>query len=402
MNNPDQEKPKDPQKLPQNEETHRDFSVEHRENTDGLLEGDAKNNKQKWAEIQESNISATLKINLPNQDANTEASSVEKVMELQGLEFPALPFPVQLDLLPNKECWDKYSILGVMAEQTHRSLLLARDENVHRLVVMKVLRFSVNLEKYHMQRFLEEAQILGQLEHPAIVPLHEIGIDGEGQLYCTMRYLSGCTLAQCLSQKNIQNYPRKMYKQLLLCFRQICQALAYVHQHGIYHRNLTPENIWLDQNREPYVLGWSLCRVKDRGTAIFDNSANENVRQTGKLQTIEGRHVGNLYYIAPEMLVEKMRYADERADIYALGGILYYMMSGRHPFQGATVAESIQNICQRKRSLPAKTFFPISRSLRRLIYKAMAIARTERYQSVEEMIDELDRLVLQKQWLYFL
>lgn len=404
INNADQQQPREKSKLPKDEETRADFSRQQQETPDTSASA-GKDNRQKWVEAEQSNVGATIKINLPSQASSaegSEVSSVEKVMGLQGLEFPPLPFPVKIDMLADKEHWDKYTILGIMAEQGHRSLFLARDENVHRLVVMKVLRFSVNLEKYHMQRFLEEAQILAQLEHPAIVPVYEIGIDGDGQMYSTMRYLSGCPLSHFIHQKDMQNNIARNCWQLLLNFRQLCRALSYVHQQGVYHRNLIPDNVWVDHNRMPYLLGWSLCRVKDRGMAIFDNSANQDIRQSGKLQTIEGRQVGDLHYMAPEMITEKMRYVDERADIYSLGGILYYMMTGQHPFHHTNVGEVIQAICEGKRRLPHKTLFPVSSGLRHIIHKAMAIARTERYQSVDELIEDLDRLVLYKKWLPFL
>ena len=344
--------------------------------------------------------SPTLKIPMVSpKNAESEIVTVEKAMGLQGIEFPLPPQPVYLDTAKNKEQWDKYTILGTIAEQSHRTALLARDENCHRLVVIKSLHLNVGVEKYHLQRFLEEAQIWAQLEHPAIVPVYEIGMDAEGQMYVAMRYIPGLPIPQFLDQKNWREEAQQRYLQLLLACLQICRAMAYIHERGVYHRNLTPDNILITPDGAPYILGWSVCRVKDRGMAIFDNDANQNIRSTGKLQTIDGRQVGDICYMAPEMIQEKLRYVDERADMYALGAILYFILVGERPFKSQTVAETVQKICQPIRHVPSRgKNFTVPRNIRRLINKAMAFDRTERYQSADEMANALEKIMKPKSW----
>jgi serine/threonine-protein kinase len=335
--------------------------------------------------------SATLKINLPEaKEGESQLTTVEEIMALKPLDLAAFPLP-SLESSREKEEWGQYSILGVISQTSSRSLLLVKDKNTRRCLVMKVLLFTPELEKEQMQRFLEEAQILSQLEHPAIVPLHEIGLDVDGQIYFTMRYIPGCNLQEFRKTQKGLTVPA-----LLLLFAQICQAVAYTHERGVFHGNLNPHNILVDTHNKPYLTGWSSCSYKGGGIKVFDYGANRLIRQNGGLQTIDGRIVGIANYIAPEIVLGNKAFVEERSEVYALGAILYTMIAGKPPYEGANTAATIQNIGENRLSLPKKSDYGgIPNKLRQIVYKAMASNKTERYQSALDLFHAIERLLIQ-------
>lgn len=341
-----------------------------------------------------SSTTATMKFFLPQVvEDQSQLTIVEKMMSLQGIELPSTP-PPDMEKLPEAR-WEKYTVVGSIARQNFRHTLLVRDENTHRLAVMKVLQASPQLEQDQMQRFLQEAQLQAQLIHPAIIPVYDIGIDVEGQLYYTMPYIPGRSLPEYYRAGPPED-GRGLFPTLF-CFYCICRAVAYLHERGVLHRSLAPENIYVDTGGMSYLSGLSLSLLKNKGMEVFDQAANHQIRNCGKLTTSDGRRVGNLYFMAPEVICEKMRYVDERADIYALGGILYYLMVGAPPFESPTFPETIEQICDTKRDVPKKkTRFSISGNIAYIIKKAMTTNRTERYQSVLELVSELEKKVLYK------
>jgi serine/threonine-protein kinase len=197
-------------------------------------------------------------------------------------------------------------------------VLLATDRQIDREVAIK--RMLVSPTHDALARFEREAKIQGRLDHPAIVPVHELATDTEGRPFFVMKRLTGTTLAAMLQAG--ANVTRQ---KLLRAFADVCLAIEFAHERGVIHRDLKPANIMLGDYGEVYVLDWGVARMThDEQDAA---SAGElAARETAPGATEAGAILGTPGYIAPELL--RGERVDGRADVYALGCILFELLSG--------------------------------------------------------------------------
>jgi WD40 repeat protein/tRNA A-37 threonylcarbamoyl transferase component Bud32 len=213
-------------------------------------------------------------------------------------------------------------------------ILLVYDETMERQVVLKEMlpaqsssdaatetSFEPSLEAV---RFLHEAKITGQLEHPSIVPVYEVGQRSDGTLYYTMKFVRGRTLAAVLSEQLTMDERLS----LLPHFLQLCQAVAYAHSRGIIHRDLKPSNVMIGSFGETVVIDWGLAKRKDADhRAVEQDTPVEAAADLGVTITVSGTVVGTPRYMAPEQA--RGEEVDERSDVYSLGAILYEIIIGR-------------------------------------------------------------------------
>jgi serine/threonine-protein kinase len=201
---------------------------------------------------------------------------------------------------------------------------VARDTRIDRDVAVKVLR-SDRPSRDLVARFLREAQIQGRLEHPSIVPVHDLGHDAEGQPFFVMKRLTGATLFQILDGGEAgARWSRRMLLSRLV---DVCQAIAFAHQRGVVHRDLKPGNIMLGDFGEVYVLDWGVARIlDDEHLATGIHRADLDSVQ-GATETAAGALLGTPGYMAPEQL--RGEPIDGRADVYALGCILFELLTGQ-------------------------------------------------------------------------
>ncbi len=191
-------------------------------------------------------------------------------------------------------------------------ILLARDKSMGRDVAIKRM-LHANPSERALGRFLREARIQARLDHPAIVPVHELGIDAEGRPYFVMKRLTGSTLRVCLGR------PRSA---LLRAFVDVCFAVEYAHARGVVHRDLKPENIVLGDFGEVYVLDWGVAKI----VGGEDLGSDETTTEDG-LATRAGTVIGTPEYMAPEQARGEVD-VDARVDVYALGKILAEILEG--------------------------------------------------------------------------
>jgi len=204
----------------------------------------------------------------------------------------------------------------------------AHDAKIGRQVAIKRMR-GVSTSAATSERFLREAKIQARLEHPAIIPVHDLGIDDSGQPYFTMKRLSGKTLAELLP-----NHPSR--QRLLRAFADVCSAVAFAHEHGVVHCDLKPANIMLGDFNEVYVIDWGLALVMHGGDVGLGLNTLDRETRAGEL-------IGTPGYMAPE----QVRAADEigpPADIYALGTILFELLANGalHPSGVAGLASTLE------------------------------------------------------------
>ena len=228
-------------------------------------------------------------------------------------------------------------------------VLQVRDNDLRRDVAMKVMRADKikpgsQHGQFALQRFVEEAQITGQLEHPNIVPIHELGADSKGRVFFTMKLVQGMPLADILRSlrggdtTTERDYP---LDRLLQIYLKVCDAMNFAHAHDVIHRDLKPENIMIGRFGEVMVMDWGLARILNQpegeigGTPLIQTDSKPG-DGTSTLQpsalSMEGTIAGTPAYMAPEQARGEVSKVDQRADIFALGAILYELLVLRSPY----------------------------------------------------------------------
>ena len=236
-----------------------------------------------------------------SQGKTLDARTGKEAGRLSGLEFPSSNERYLLGKLLGK---------GGMGE-----VVQATDQQIMREVAIKRMR---QVSEHATARFVREARIQGRLEHPAIVPVHELSVDEEGRPYFVMKRLTGTTLQHILEQGEASHHTRR---SLLRAFTDVCLAVEFAHTRGVIHRDLKPSNIMLGDFGEVYVLDWGVARVLGE-----DAEEAEPTGETSPGKTEAGAILGTVGYIPPEQL--RAETVDARADVYALGCILFEILAG--------------------------------------------------------------------------
>ncbi len=235
----------------------------------------------------------------------------------------------------------RYQLHGEIARGGMGVVLKGRDIDLGRDVAVKVL-----LEKHRdspemVRRFAEEAQIAGQLQHPGIVPVYELGRLPDGRLYIAMKLIRGRTLAALLECRADAGEDRP---RLLAVFEQLCQAMAYAHNCGVIHRDLKPSNVMVGAYGEVQVMDWGLAKVIGQGGVADEERSLRSRAESEPVRTLRtgssadesraGSVLGTPCYMAPEQARGLLDTLDERADVFGLGAILCEILTGQPPYTG--------------------------------------------------------------------
>ena len=235
-------------------------------------------------------------------------------------------------------------LFGEIAHGGMGTVLKGRDEDLGRDLAVKVLLEANRDDPELIRRFIEEAQIAGQLQHPGIVPVYEMGALADRRPYFTMKLVNGQTLAQLLAARK---EPADGLPRLLGIFEHVCQAVAYAHTRGVIHRDLKPSNIMVGGFGEVQVMDWGLAKVLPQGELNQGTAAGSPFAPTTASITIvrsasgsavdrsrAGAVMGTPSYMAPEQARGEIDRIDERADVFALGSILCEILTGAPAFTG--------------------------------------------------------------------
>jgi len=267
-------------------------------------------------------------------------------------------------------------------------VIRAFDKDILREVAIKVLDPDLVGDGSEIERFAEEAQISGQLEHPNIVPVYEFGVDLRGRRFLCMKLVQGITLEDALHRHGDARLDADRLADLLQVFVKVCDAVSFAHSRGVIHRDLKPSNIMISDFGQVYVLDWGIALLTPRGPG--GDGARVRVSRDGgeRLEELSpGSVLGTAYYMAPEQLAGDNARIDERTDVFALGATLYQVLAGRPPLTG----EMVRAIWTRQTPPPIPppdAVAPAGRvpvELAKIATRAMSFDPQARYASVEDL-----------------
>ena len=241
---------------------------------------------------------------------------------------------------------DKYVIERLIGEGGMGRVYLALDRDLKRSVAIKVIKGDLAKESDYLARFVEEAQITGQLEHPGIPPVHELAINPEGEVFFTLKLLRGRTLKEILQDLHAGvREVRERYSRtrLLQNFLGVCNAVHFAHEKGVLHRDIKPANIMIGEYGEVQLMDWGIAKVlsleESRG---FAEEPVETVRTDSQLMTAHGQIRGTLLYMSPEQAQGRDEFIDRCSDVYSLGATLYEILTLLPPKTGTTMRELLE------------------------------------------------------------
>ena len=342
-----------------------------------------------------------------------------------------------VDRSASLEAGHHYEIRGEIAHGGMGRVLEVWDPDLRRTLAIKVLREQPEpgaLERIAFERqrsrLLNEAQILGQLEHPGIVPIHEVGTDGTGRPYFTMMRVRGRALDEVFADVHAGRDGWSTTRALGLVLR-VCEAMAHAHARGVIHRDLKPANVMVGLYGEVFVMDWGLGKARDLADAANIRLRETRFSTTGQtrqgkeerlgsvhtdrrdrsesdsgspLLTMDGDVVGTPGYMSPEQADGRIDEVDERSDIYGVGATLYHLLARRAPYApppgtpDATrgperVAKQHQDMLARLRSGPPRPLRELapaaSSELVAIVEKAMAREASHRYAAMVDLADDL-------------
>ncbi len=343
-----------------------------------------------------------------NQTTAAHANSREKSFT-ERLRAPAMP-------------QSRYEPRSELGRGGMGVVLRVRDTDLRRDVAMKVLRPDrtdghSERSQRELRRFIEEAQVTGQLEHPGIVPVHELGCDAQGRVFFTMKMVKGVPLSEVVrrlragDRQALAEYP---LDRMLAVFLKICEALSFAHAHQVVHRDLKPANVMLGAFGEVLVMDWGLSRVLSRpadavpSSVETDSTERRAAGESSPEFTLDGTVVGTPAYMAPEQARGQLARIDARTDVFALGAMLYEFLCLRPPYEGSDATQLIASAAEgriiepltraakdptiryRLAHLPGGR---IPAELAAVAMKALSVDPADRYASVRDMQRDVENFV---------
>ena len=267
------------------------------------------------------------------------------------------------------QTFGRYQIIKELGCGGMGKVFHAYDASLKRNVALKTILQSN--DTVAIQRFSREAEAMARLSHPNIVKIYDVGVIDE-VYYFTMELIRGLSLSDWIAAE------RLTVRRAVMVLHKVTEAIDYAHQQGIIHRDLKPGNIIINEEGEPFVMDFGLARETQGSDAGLSKS---------------GMPLGTLKYMPPEQAMGEKREIDERSDVYALGAVLYELLTGRAPFQGTTTHVILLKILEEEPIAPRELSKKIPAELEAICLKAMAKDKRRRYQSAHELSRDLERFL---------
>jgi len=308
----------------------------------------------------------------------------------------------------------RFTLEGKVDQGGMGAILRLHDSYLHRRVAMKVQlerqpprdEEQQKLANQLLGRFLEEAQVTSQLDHPGVVPVHDLGLDATGKVWFTMRLVKGRNVSAVFADAHAgrDDWTRTRALEVVL---KVCDTMAYAHDKGVLHRDLKPKNVMVGRFGEVYVMDWGLAkvlgqpdrhdlRIRPASEPPASNFATERQRDTredasSSLVSMDGQHLGTPNYMPPEQAHNEA--LDGRADVYAIGAMIYELLAGRAPYAQPGRNKHAHQILDDLRDGPPKRLEELApgvpAELVAIVDKAMARDREARYRTVVELAADL-------------
>lgn len=275
-----------------------------------------------------------------------------------------------------KDCPQRYDEGEFLASGGMKRICVTTDQMTGRPVAKAMLKD--NSDSVRVEKFFHEARICASLEHPNIVPVYDIGYDKDSLPFFTMKLIKGETLNKFIKEKLLSR------TELLEAYVKICDAVAYAHSRNIIHRDLKPDNIQISSFGEVLVCDWGLARKDGREIEVEDEleSPSAPVTYDGTVQGTPG-------YMSPEQARGEKEKIDFHSDIYSLGSILYYILTGQAPYNELKPQDTLSKTAKGDFPAPDKIDSSIPSSLSAVCLKAMSFDIEKRYQSAENLRDDI-------------
>ena len=315
----------------------------------------------------------------------SHVAAARRVLRSARLEVDERP-PIRLDP-------DRYEVLEEIARGGMGSIHRVLDRRLGRYLALKVARASTGTDdsrRSMLARFHNEARITGRLQHPGIVPVHELGSDQGDQSYFTMKLVEGVTLLDALDRMHAGDatWPTSRLLRILV---QITETLSYAHSRGVVHRDVKPSNVMIGEFGEVYVMDWGVARpVGSAALSDADGDAEKTIVAPLQVsQTLEGDVVGTPAYMSPEQACADTN-VGPLFDVYSIGAILYHLLSGHAPYADAAAPSAWDVLEHVRRGPPA----PVTRAgappeLVAICSRAMARDAARRYDDMTALADDL-------------
>lgn len=309
---------------------------------------------------------------------------------LQTIEQPIVPlFAAGIDT---------YELGHEIARGGMGRVVNALDKNLERPVAVKLLLQDQQQSSAWQSRFIQEAQVTGQLQHPSIIPVYDLGMTSQGQLYFSMKKVEGITLSDVfkgLRAEDPSTMARFTRSKLIQTFQMVCMAVAYAHSRSVIHRDIKPSNIMVGEFGEVFLMDWGLAKILEKAPEDGQTRVRSLREEQGRMTTRQGEAIGTPGYMAPELALGQLHLVGEQSDVYALGAILYEILTLRRPYAGKDVRTILQRML-RTPVIPASQRTPgrdIPEQLEQISGRCLEQDTSLRYRSVMDLYRELQGFV---------
>ena len=333
-------------------------------------------------------------------EANRSDAADELIASILAVQDPFATMPPEQGANHREEllAGGRFRIIRQHAEGGLGRLLIASDEELQRKVALKEIKSKFASDDTFRERFVLEAKVTGNLEHPGVVPVYGLGTFPDGRPYYAMRFIQGVTLKAAIEKLHAlqadESTRNLELRKLLSRFSHVCETIAYAHSRHIVHRDIKPDNIMLGDYGETLVVDWGLAKMMNRPTnaPVAETATSLSFEQeTASQATRHGDLVGTLGYMSPEQASGRIDLIAPASDVYGLGATLYHLLTGKCSVRDDAMNVMIDRIRRGDFLRPRQVNRRVPPALEAICLKAMAVEPEDRYSSAKELTRELER-----------